>query len=173
MRIRYMGGDHGDFEVFHEFLSSSPAAFDAEGDDAAGPVGHILLSALVIFVSGKSRVSDPGDLFVVLEELRDLKSVLAVSGHTDSEGLEAEIEEERVHGSLDRAKVSHELGRAFSDECAAHSEFLGVGDPVVGVVGGGQPRELVSVRHPVEFAAVNDRVVMYIFAWLLFRKQKK
>ena len=157
VRIRHMGGDHSDFEVFHELFRSSSASFDTEGDDAAGTTRHVLHGALVVLVTGKSGISDPRDLFVVLEELGNLESVFTVPGHTDCERFEAEVEEEGVHRSLDRSEVSHELRCALGDKSASHSEFLGIGDPVIGIVGSGKSRELVGMCHPVEFAAVNDR----------------
>ena len=94
---------------------------------------------------------------MALQVLCDLLRVLAVSGHTNGQGLQSEIQEESVHGSLDGTEVSHQLRCAFGDERTAQTEFLGVCDPVIGVIGSGQSRELVSVCHPVEFAAVDDR----------------
>ena len=83
--------DHCHFEVLHEFFRSSASALETEGDDSAGAVRHVLMSALVVLVAGKAGIGYPGDLFMSLKELGDLLRVLTVPGHADSERLDAEI----------------------------------------------------------------------------------
>ena len=155
--VRNVSCDHCDLKVLHKCLCSSPSTLETEGDDTTGSVRHILLSSFVVFIAGKTGIGNPRHFVIAAKVFGDLLRVLAVSGHADSQRLNAEIEKESIHGSLDGTEISHELRGALGDESAAETEFLGVCDPMIGLIGSGEPRKLVCVRHPVEFAAVNDR----------------
>ena len=151
-----MGGDHADLQVLHEGLRRCAAALDAEGNDAAGAVGHVFFGSLVVFAGGQAGIVDPGHLVMLFQEFRDLLGVFTVSGHADRQGLQAQVEIKGVHGCLDGTQVAHELGRGLGDIGARLAEALRVGDPVIGFIRGRQAGELVGMGHPVKIPAVDD-----------------
>ena len=155
-RVGNMRLNRAELEVFHKGFSCFSAAFDAEGDNAAGAVRHHLFGDFVVFVAGQAGVGNPGDLLVVMQEFRDLLCVGDITGHADSQAFQAEVEQVSVVGRLDRTKVTHQLCGSLGDECAFFSETLCIDNAVVALVGSGQAGELVSMGHPVELARVND-----------------
>ena len=154
--VRHMRRDHADLQVLHEGLGRCPSALDAEGDDAAGAVGHVFFRPLIVLVGRQAGIIDPGDLLVALQVLGDLLRVFAVSGHADRQGLEPQVQEIGVHGGLDGAQVAHQLGGRLGDVGALLPEPLRIGDPVIGFIRCGQAGELVRMCHPVKVSAVDD-----------------
>ena len=84
----------------HEILRRLTAAFEAEGDDAAGTVRQVLLRTLIVLVAGQTAVIDPCDLFMFRKVFRDGLGVGAVPGHAYVKGLETEVEQVSVEGRL-------------------------------------------------------------------------
>ena len=154
--VRHMGGDGGQLQPGHELLRCGPAALDAKDDHAAGAVGQVLLGPLVELVPGQSGVLHPGDLIVALEVLGHCLGILAVLFHPQGQGLQPDVQQEAVMGGGDGAQVPHELDGGLGDVGPLQTEALGVGDPVVALVRGGQAGELVGIGVPVEVAAVHD-----------------
>ena len=156
MGIRHVSGDHADLEVFHKLLSCRTSALDTEGDHTAGAVRHIFLRPLKVFVGRKAGVIDPGDLLMLFEEFSCLLGILAVPGHADRQGLDPQVQIKGIHRRLDGSQVAHQLRSRLGDVGAALTEFLCIGDPVIGLIRCGQSRELVRVGKPVEIPAVHD-----------------
>ena len=154
--VGHVGLDGGQLEVLHKGLSGGPTALEAKGHHAAGPVGHILLSQVVVLVPLQAGEGDKTDLWVGLQVAGHRQGVLTVAGHPHVETLQPQVQQKGVLGGLDRAEIPHELGGTFGDESPSQTEFLGVGDAVVAVVGGAQAGEFFLVGHPVKPATVHD-----------------
>ena len=76
--------------------------------------------------------------------------------HAYRQRLKSQIQEKCVHGRLDRAEVSHQLGSRLGNISTLQAELFRVGDPVIGLIRRGKTREFVLVGHPVESAGVHD-----------------
>ena len=74
-QIRHMRDNRGELQTVHEFRRRLAAALDAEGNDAAGAVRHILLRERIIRAALKAGVVDPRDALVRLEEFRNRQRV--------------------------------------------------------------------------------------------------
>ena len=154
--IGHVGLDGAQLQVLHEGFRSLPSAVKAEGDDAAGAIGHIFLGDLIILVALQAAVLDPVDFFVALQILCDGLGIGAVLLHTEGQAFQTQIQNEGALGALAAAEVPHQLGGALGDEGPAETEPLGVSDTVIAVIGSGQTGELVGMGGPVELAAVYD-----------------
>ena len=154
--VCHMGLDGTQLQVLHEHLGRLSSAVEAEGNDAAGAVGQVFLSDLVILVALQAAVLHPLDLLVVLQVSGDGVGVGAVLLHAEGQALQTQVQHECILGGLDAAEVTHQLGGTLGDESALQAETLGVGDAMVAVVGGGQAGELVGVGSPVELAGVDN-----------------
>ena len=99
-RVGNMGGDNHQLEAVHKGDRLISAALDRERHYAAGAVGKVLLSKLVVFVALKARIMDPRDLVLRFEELSDFKRVFAVAVHSYMQAFKAVVEIERVHRRL-------------------------------------------------------------------------
>ena len=149
--ICHVGDDGDELQGIHEAHGGLAVALDSEGDDAAGAVGHVLLCQGVVLVGGQAAVVYPCHARIALQELCHALGVLAVAGHAQMEGLQTEVQQEGVLRSGDAAEVAHELGDELGG--VGHlSEGLGVGQAVVGLVGGCETGELLI---PLEVAAIN------------------
>ena len=155
-RIRYVRFDGDKAQVFHDRFCRLSTTLNAEGYDAAGAFGHILLRQIVVFVGFQAREVNPSDFFVVFKELRHLLRVETMSFHAHVKAFEPEVEIVGALRGLTAPEVTHKLRRAFGDKSAFFTEFFRVGDSVITLVRGAQPREFLRVRHPVEFTAVDD-----------------
>ena len=154
--IGNVGLDGAKLQVLHEGFCRLTAAVEAEGNDAAGTVGHILLGQLVILVAFQTAVLNPVDLLMALQVFGDGLGVGAVLLHAEGQAFQTQIQDVSHLGGLDAAEVPHQLGGALGDKRAAEAEAFGVGDAVIAVIGGSQAGELVGVGIPVELAAVHD-----------------
>ena len=154
--VGHMGGDGGQLQPGHELLRRGPAALHAKDHHAAGAVGQVLFGALVVFVPGQAGILHPGDLLVALEVLGHRLGVLTVLLHPQGQGLQAHIQQEAVVGRGDGPQVPHELNGGLGDIGPTQAEALGIGHPVVALVGGGEAGELVRVGIPVKVAAVHN-----------------
>ena len=88
-RVRHMGDDGGKLQMIHEAGCGFPAALYAEGDHAARAVRHIFLRERKTLVARKTRVVDPCDLFVLLQEFRHLLRIFTVPLHTQGRAFPA------------------------------------------------------------------------------------
>lgn len=96
-QIRHVRDDRSHLQAVHKLRSRLAAALDAEGDDAAGTVRHILLRKRIVRAALQAGVVDPGDALVRLKEFCDGQRVRAVALHAQRERLHAEVQQERVH----------------------------------------------------------------------------
>ena len=147
--------DRDEPQAVHEAVRRRPVALDREGHHAAGALRKVFPGQGVVRVVRKVRIADPLHGGVVVQELRHLPRRLADVLHPDGEGLDAEVQVKGVLGALDGAQVAHQLAGGLGD-VGQFSEFLRIGEPVIGLVRGRQPGELLRVRLPVEVAAVDD-----------------
>ena len=74
----------------HKAFCRLTAAPDAEADHAAGAFRQVFAGQLVVFVAGKPRIADPGDLVAGLEKLRHFQGVGAVALDAHVQAFEAE-----------------------------------------------------------------------------------
>lgn len=58
--VGHVGLDGGQAQVLHKLLRRLASALHAEGDHAAGAIGHILLGDVVILVPLQAGIGDPG-----------------------------------------------------------------------------------------------------------------
>ena len=153
--IGHVGDDSRQLQVVHKADGHVASALQTEGDDTARTVGHILLRQFIIFVAGQAAIVHPCHFVALLEVFGHLLCVTAMLGHTQVQGLQAEVQQEGVHRALDAAQVAHQLGCGFGD--VGHlAESLRVGQAVVGLIGRTQAGELVGMGIPVEVAAVHN-----------------
>ena len=101
-------------------------------------------------------MAHPGHLGVVFQVLGHRQSIGTVARHAQAQRLQADVEIVGVLRGGNRAEVPHELSRSLGDERPRQTEALGVGHPVVALVGGAQARELIGVFGPVKLPAVHD-----------------
>ena len=78
-----------------------------------------------------------------------------MSFHTKMQSLQTEIYIERILGRLDGSQVSHQLCGCFGDVCGL-SEFLGIGNSVIGLVRSGQSGVFVGIFIPVKITGIHD-----------------
>ena len=154
--VGHMGLDGAQLQMFHEHFRGLPSAIEAEGNDTAGAVRHILLGQIIILVTLQAAVLDPVHLFMTLEIFCNGLGIGAMLLHTEGEAFQTDVQNVGILGGLAAAEVPHQLCGALGDEGTADAEPLGVCDTMVAVVGGTQTGELVSVLGPVEFAAVDN-----------------
>ena len=93
---------------------------------------------------------------MALEILGHGLGILTVFLHAQRQGLQPDVQQKAVVGGGDGAQVPHELDGRLGDVGPLQTEALGVGDPVVALVRGGQAGELVGIGVPVKLAAVHD-----------------
>ena len=148
--------DRNDFEPFHKRFRLFSAAFDAETDNSASAARAIFLRKSVVGIAFKRRIFHPRDAGIGLQIFCDGKSVFAMASHSDVQAFKTEIENERMLRALDRAEITHKLRRAFGDKRAFFAKLGGIGYAVIAVVRGAKTGKFALVRHPIEFAAVND-----------------
>lgn len=154
-RVRHVRHDADHLQAVHEVDGILACAFQSEGYDAARAVGEVFLRQFVVLVALQSAIVYPGYTRMLLQVFSYRLGVAAVLGDTQMEGLQSEIEQERVLRRLDGTEVAHQLCRCLGDVCHL-AECLRVGQPVVRGVGLGQSGELVGMCVPVEIAAVDD-----------------
>src|ERR1035437_9211994 len=108
-------------------------------------------------VAGKTRVADPGDLGVLLQEFSDLQRVLAVAYNTKCQRLQP-LEEEpsvvRRDGGAEVAKRNGANSQCEGDGSQRRGQVDGPAQAVVVGVGFGEERVLAAL--PVELAGVGD-----------------
>lgn len=106
----------GDLEVLNKGSGSLGIAFETEGENSAGGVfQEILPDSGIARMAFESRINDPIDLPVALEELGQGQRIPAVLFHAQVERLQAQIEQKRIEGTQAGAKVPEELGAGLGD----------------------------------------------------------
>ena len=154
--VGHMRGDLGELEALHKGLSCRATAVKAKAHDAAGTVGHVLLSQVIVLVALQARIAHKAYLGMALQELGNGQAVLAMTRHAHMQALERAVQEKRRLRVLHGAKIAHELSGGLGNEGALATELLGIGHAVVALVGRGEARELVRMSHPVKLAVVDD-----------------
>ena len=150
-----VGFDSIYLKTLHKRLGSLSAALNAEADDTAGAVGHILLCEVVVLIALKSRVGNPINVRMVFKEFCNGKSVFAVALHSHMQALKSEVDEECTLRCGGRAEITHQLSRCLCDICAL-TEFLGINYSVIAVVGSTEPGEFLLMSHPIKVTRIND-----------------
>lgn len=77
-------------EAVNHLCASRSSALDTERQDTAKALLEILLCRLVRSVAAETRVRHPGDVFVGLQPVGELQSVLSVTLSTQAESLDSE-----------------------------------------------------------------------------------
>ena len=137
-----------------ELLARFEAALDAEGDQRALAVGHVLLGAVVVLAGLEAGVVDPLDAGVRFEMLGHGEGVLGVALHAQVQRLEALQKQEGVERREGGAGIAQALDAGLEDE-GERAEGFGVGEAVVGGVGLDELGEAAG-GLPVELAGVDD-----------------
>ena len=151
--IGHMGHDVNHVERVHEAYGGVAVSLQAESNDAARTVRQVFRGKLMISVAGQSAVMYPCHTVIGLQKLGNLLSVGTMLLHAQMKRLQTEVQDERVHGRRNGSEVAHELSHKLGD--VAHlAKLLGVGQPVITVIGSAQAGELVGIGEPVEIAAV-------------------
>ena len=135
-------------------LTGFKTALDPEHDHRSRALGQLTLGDFVVAVVGHVRVPDPGDGFVVGEEVEHGAGVGNVPLHAQRQRLHALDQVKRALRGQHGAEVAQALGAGAGDE-GRGAEVLGVGHARVAGIGLGQGRELVRGR-PVEVTRIDD-----------------
>ena len=151
-----MRGDLGELEALHKGLGRRATTVKAKAHNAAGTVGHVLLSDVIVLIALQARIAHEAHLGMALQELGNGQAVLAMTRHAHMQALERAVQEEGRLRVLHGAEVAHELSGCLGNEGALTTELLGIGHAVVALVGRGETRELVRMGHPVKLAVVDD-----------------
>ena len=154
--VGHMRGDLGELKALHKDLGSRATTVKAKAHDAAGTVGHVLLSQVIVLVALQARIAHEAHLGMALQELGNGQAVLAMTRHAHMQALERAVQEKRRLRVLHGAKIAHELRGGLGNEGALTTELLGIGHAVIALVGRGETRELVRMGHPVKLAMVDD-----------------
>ena len=154
--IGNMGCDLAELKVLHKRLGRGAPTVKTEAHHTARAVRHVLLSRLVVLVALEPRIAHKAHLGMALQKAGHGQAVLAMTRHAHVQALERAVEIERRLRVLHGAQIAHELGGRLGDEGTLKAEFLGVDHAVIALVGGGEAREPVGVRHPVELAGIHD-----------------
>ena len=91
-RVSHVSLDCNDFEMAHKFFRSLSAALDAEAQYSARAVRQILLTKLIALVAFKPWVNHPIYPLMTLQKLCHFERVGAMPLHSQSQTLQAEIE---------------------------------------------------------------------------------
>ncbi len=87
-----MGFDGGQLKRLHYALGSSSATLNTEANNAAGAVGKILLSHVVVLVAREAAVVNVGNLLMAGKELCHSLTVFAMALHAHVNALDAEVQ---------------------------------------------------------------------------------
>ena len=156
-RIGYMRGNLRELQALHELLGCRASAGEAEAHHAAGAIRHVFFRQVVVLVAFEARVTYESNLRVALQEFRHGQAVLAMLRHAHMQAFQRAVQEERRLRVLHGAQVAHQLSGGFRDECALEAEFFRIRYAVIAFVGRGEAGEFIGMRHPVEFAGVDNR----------------
>ena len=155
-RIGYMRGNLGELEALHKSLGRRATTVKAKAHNAAGTVGHVLLSQVIVLVALQARIAHEAHLGMALQELGNGQAVLAMTRHAHMQALARAVQEKRRLRVLHGAKVAHELRGGLGNEGTLATELLGIGHAMVALVGRGETRELVRMGHPIKLAVIDD-----------------
>ena len=91
-----------------------------------------------------------------LQELSHSLTVFTVARHTDMQTFQTQIQIECVLRRLDGAKVAHQLGGTLGNESPLQTEFFGISNAMIAVIGSGETGELLGMGKPVELTGVDN-----------------
>ena len=149
-------GQVGDeLEAIDHLAAGVGAALDADAEYAAKSALEVLLCVLVRPVALQPGVRHPADVRALLEVAGEREGVLGVALAAERQRLETEKELLRGEGVQARAQVAQDL-HAHPDDVGDGPKGLPELEPVVALGRLDHLREAVSVRAPVELAAVDD-----------------
>ena len=154
--VGHVGGDLRELQALHELFGRRASASEAEAYHATGAIRHVFLRQVVILVAFEARVAYEADLRMALQEFRHGQAVLAMLRHAYMQAFQRAVQEERRLRVLHGAQVAHQLSGGFRDECALEAELFRIRYAVIAFVGRGKAGEFIGMRHPVEFAGVNN-----------------
>lgn len=150
-----------DLELVDELEGRLVAALDSEADDGSVEATVVVLACRrMVAVARKTRIVDPTDVGVVVEELGDLLRVLGMALDADMEGFQALKEHPRVERRDGGTGVAETLDAGFQaeghvTEAGEIAKDIPELEAVVARVRLGEVRE-ASAGAPVEVAAVDE-----------------
>ena len=128
--VCHMGDDIDHLKRVHKLDGSLAVAFQSECHHSATSVGQVFFGKGITLVVSQSGIVNPCHTRVVVQELRHLLGIAAMTLHAQCQGLKSEIEQERVLRCRYRTEVAHKLGNKLGG--ISHlAECLGVGESVV------------------------------------------
>jgi len=95
--------------VLDHTLGSIETTLHDEGEGCTIATVHLLAGTLVVRAGLEARISDTGDLGVLLKEFGNLESIGTVTLHTHSKSTKATNNEESIEGTHDATSVSAPL----------------------------------------------------------------
>src|SRR5579884_1220181 len=87
-RVTDVGQVGEEADIVDNGLAGLVAPFDAKGKDGTGTAWQIAPGQFIVRTIGQAWIVNPADCRMFLEELSDLKRVLAVPFHTQRERLQ-------------------------------------------------------------------------------------
>ncbi|MNZ66269.1 hypothetical protein D3C78_844880 [compost metagenome] len=146
---------HHQLQRIDEARAGRLAALDAERQDRRWFAAGIALGQFMLGVVGQPCIFHPRHLLVGLQVAGDLQRVLGVALHAQGQGFQALQDQEGVERRQRCACVAQRHHAAATDE-GGGAEGFGVGDAVIGRVGGVEQGEAFLVVGPWELAGVDD-----------------
>ncbi len=150
-----MSLDSTQLQGIHKASHKCLVTVQGKSHHAAGTSRKILELLLVLGIAFQLGEAYPLDIGAVLQKAGDLHCAEVVALHSHCESLEAKADIEGVLGTLNCAKIPHQLTCSLGDVCE-FAEFLGINYSVISRVGSAQSGEFVCVGGPVKIAAVHD-----------------
>src|SRR5579875_2495502 len=93
----------------NQAFSGLQAAFDAKAQNSAIAMREVFLGQRMLWVTLQSRIADPTDSGMRLQELRHAQRVLAMPLHAQRQRLQTLQEQPGVEGRGSRADVTQKL----------------------------------------------------------------
>ena len=153
--VGHMGGNADELEAVHEADAEVAATLQSERHYATSAVGKILLLQGVLRVIFQVGIVDPCHSGIVMQVLCNAAGILAMTGHTQMERLQAKTQIECVLGRLDAAQVAHQLAGGLGN-IGQFAESFRIDQSVVALIGGCQTGETLCMGRPVKIAAVHN-----------------
>ena len=153
--VGHVGLDGNQAQCVQETLVVGAATLESQAHDTAAAVGKVFGGQFVAPVSFQAGIVHPGHLGAVLQPGGHLQGALAVAADPQVQGLQAQMQVKGVLGALGAAQVPHQMGDDLGN-VGRLAELFGIGEPVIGLVRGGEAGEFVGMAVPGEVAAVHD-----------------
>src|SRR5216684_6879148 len=96
--IANIGQVREQFDVANELFASLQSALDTKTENSSIAMSVIFGRDLVLRMTGQAGIADPIDSRMTFQELGDAQGILAVTLHTQRQGLQPLQEQPRVEG---------------------------------------------------------------------------